>query len=167
MLKEFAPAAVARIYFDALNADPIEWRSDVELLAQNILAAFRIFVSGQDWLDAQDKMTIVHRINDIRIDTGIPEWLANETEVNARTPRFDPAQSTLENVVNAHRMAFLDKYRPLIGVQGKFVDRPPVFTVGARYVYGKIEIYLGQLLPPLFHHNYPLAVKYGMLGWVC
>lgn len=172
ILKQFAPAALARTAFDALGADILEWRRDIEILAENVFSAFRIFVSGQDWLDSDDKMKIVDRINNIRLDTGMPLWLADGFEVNRRTLHFDPEKSILYNVFSSLRQKFRDVFFPVIKPEEKTSeDEMPQlhsdsFVPHAYYSYGKIYLTLAQVLPPFYHHHYPLAVKFGMLGWV-
>lgn len=163
-LKHLLPSTL-RIHFDRIGINLHEWKYDIELMQQSTFSAFRYLVSGLDWLDSREKTMIMKKVREINFLSGIPEWIMRDDELKQIAPIFDAEKSLYENDLLNEGQKFVKKLRRLLNPR-KIKDPDPIFDYGAFYRTKTIDVRLGFVLPPFYHFDYPLAKKYGTLGWI-
>lgn len=157
----YGPAA-AKIYFDFIKQDLIQWKSDMDIIADNIFTSFKFLVAKSDWPTVQEKSAIFKKVNSITYSSPIPTWLSSDVLVENHTIKFEPDKGIYDNAVNIAKWAFhmeLDKV-----ITGDVSDNDVSFYPMTYYSMIKIYFNLGFALPPYYHYDYPIAVKYGIFG---
>uniref|UniRef100_A0A915JDJ0 Uncharacterized protein n=1 Tax=Romanomermis culicivorax TaxID=13658 RepID=A0A915JDJ0_ROMCU len=165
MVGKYFASAMTRMIFDYQGYDIMEWRTDLEMMFEMIRSAFKFLVSSAEWLENDEKMNVISKANAVQFYSGIPKWLNNNTEVNRRTFEFDSQKSIIENTLNIGTKIFDLKLDQVVHDTTDEDDEPNL-EVNASYGNLIVQMYIGQILPPAYHPNYPLAVKYGDIGWV-
>jgi predicted metalloendopeptidase len=165
-ITEIFKAATARIYFDHFKIDPFELRHDLDIMAETVFSAFKFLVAASDWLDAEEKVQIMNKVNRIKFYSGIPDWIQNNTEIDRRTIPLNPKASQVENMMTMLKMNFDRDLDYVIGLRDVNLEEEPFLQVNAFYTSMSIQLKLGILVPPFYNPKYPLAVKYGGLGYI-
>lgn len=163
-VKHMLPS-ILRLHFDNLGISLADWKYDIELMMQSLSSAFRYLVTGLDWLDSREKTIIIKKTRQITFLSGIPEWIMDDDELAEKSPHFDPMASLYENDLWNEGKKFRKTIERLLNPK-KVVDPDPRFEYGAYYREKTIDLHLGFALPPFYHLHYPLAKKYGTLGWI-
>lgn len=160
---ELFPAAATRILFDYNNWNVDEWRSDIEVMADTVFSAFKFMIMTNDMLTNQDKSIIIKKVNAIKFSSGLPEWLNDDYAVDEHTIVFNSTYNAYENLLEINSNGLQKQLDMLIrGITTE--DPEPSFAVVSDYWNFTISNQMGLALPPLFHPDYPLSMKYGFLG---
>lgn len=158
--------ALTRMIFDEYNYDLMEWRADIELIVQTITSAARYTLAGASWLDDSEKVKLITKINQITYYPGIPNWIMNNSEVDRRTLTVDENVSPLQNVFTILKGNFERYLNLVVLIDDPTLESEPTLDTNANYMRMQIILYLGYLFPPWYHPRYPLAVKYGNIGYI-
>lgn len=165
-ITEIFKSATARIYFDHFKIDPFELRHDLDIMAETVFSAFKFLVAASDWLDNEEKIAIIKKVNHIKFYSGIPDWIHNDTEIDRRTIPLNPKASMVENMITMMKLNFDRDLDYVIGLRDSNLEEEPYLQVNAFYTSFSIQFKLGLLVPPFYSPKYPLAVKYGGIGYV-
>jgi predicted metalloendopeptidase len=166
MTREVFKAAAARVYLDHFKIDPFELRHDLELLAKTVFSAFKFLVAGADWLDASEKLAMINKVEQITFYPGIPDWIHNDTEIDRRSIPIQPRASAVANMITLMKANFDRELDYVIGHRDLNLEEEPSLEVNAFYGGMSIQFELGILIPPFYSPRYPLAAKYGFIGYV-
>lgn len=164
LIKDVFKSASTYIVFDHLKLDPEEFRHDIELILETIFSAFKFLVFGSDWLNAEEKLAIIDKANQITFYTGIPDWFKNESEIERRTIAVSQGASTVENYITLMKQNFDHDLDLIIGIGDVNAEDEPDLVVNAYYLSMHITLHAGYIIPPLYHPKYPLSLKYAHIG---
>jgi len=161
-VKELYVPALAKTYFDYTGQSAVEWKSDLVMVVDTIFSAFNQLVKQATWLDAEEKASILIKTQSVNYYSPIPEWFDSEAAIEKQTIKFEPDKELWNNAVNIRRrQVHLDLDR-LVAEDPNEVDMN--FLDYNYYAFMVVKVYLGTVLPPLYHVKYPAAAKYGILG---
>jgi putative endopeptidase len=152
--------AVGRIYVD--RHFPEESKSHMEVLVQNLIAAYRESISDLEWMSPETRTRALEKLEKFTPKVGYPDKWRDYSAL-----LVDPA-NLMENV---RRIAEFDLKRELDKI-GKPIDRDEWFmtpqTVNAYYNPGFNEIVFPAaiLQPPFFDATWDDAANYGSIGAV-
>lgn len=158
-------AAVLRLVCEKYGINVENWRNDIIMIKESVFSAFRFLVYSMDWMDPEDKMVLINKVNNIDFYGGIPSWIMSDEIVESKTPYYYSNLSLITNEILAQKELFRQQMKPLI--TGFIDDSPPNFFQNAFHNpegASAINIFLGIQVPPVYSYTYPLAVKFGILG---
>lgn len=156
----YSPAA-AKTYFDFTQQNPSEWQSDLNIIVDNIRTSFKQIVSKTQWLSSQEKAKIFEKANHVKYSSPIPDWLLSDEAIENRTIKFDADKGVHDNAVNIAKWVFHMELERLLTGQESDVD---ITFFPSSFFDMEISSYFGNVLPPLYHFDYPLAIKYAIFG---
>lgn len=189
-----SPAA-ARVYFEHIGEDIIEFRNQMRLVGQNVFSAMRLLLNSIAYISPETKERINEKIDSIKLNPSVPSWIVDDEKVLALSGSYNNSQSFFVNDINRRRSAFLEEQKKLVNPE--IIEEPtPTFESNDFYVPDsnniQIHIYLGKKprrpagvlrhgihcakilcvilvsgdnLPPQFSTSAPMVHKYGTLGW--
>lgn len=67
----FFAAGAVRLHFDYIGENVGNWRSEIQLIARNVFAAFRFLFNSADWLDEGEKVKLLEKLNIVQVDPGL------------------------------------------------------------------------------------------------
>lgn len=155
-------AASIKVYFEYIKQNTSEWRSDLNVVVDNIFTAFKRLVAKTKWLSVQEIDQIYRKINEISFISPIPEWLDSDETVENVTIKFDTDKGLYDNSLNMAKRIFvleLDRY-----VTNSPSEQKIEFSQSTTYFNYEITTNFLLVLPPLYHFNYPPAIKYALFG---
>lgn len=160
--KDLYVPALAKSYFDYTGQNAVEWKSDLVMVVDTVFSAFNQIVKQATWLDAEEKASILIKAQSVNYYSPIPEWFGSDDAIEKQTIKFEPDKELWDNAVNIRRrQVHLDLDR-LISEDPNEVDMN--FLDYTYYAFMVVKVYLGTVLPPLYHVKYSPAAKYGILG---
>lgn len=144
---------MARLYFDAIGIDIMEWRHEIQLLGRNIFSAFRLLLNNVDWLDSEDKEKIQKKVDSITFNPGVPSWIKDEDMVMSRIVVYNTSLDPFENEFAAAEKIFDRSALSLVADEDEMEvdlnqEPDPSFGVNAYYDSDSNEItmLLGEFL---------------------
>lgn len=151
------PAALARTYFDYLGEDIMRWRSEVQLIANNVFSAMRLLLNSIGYISPASKERVNKKLDAIKIAPAIPSWILNESRVLQNEFEYNMSSSLFMNYVDKARQQFLKKLQSLVDRSGTSFrspgdfgsdegEPPPTFEQNSAFYPGRltIVIYLGK-----------------------
>lgn len=146
-LRHYAPA-LARLYFDTIGIDILQWRHEVQMLARNIFSAFRYLLNNVNWLDAEDKEKIQEKIDHIIFYPGVPKWIKNEARIMRGLSLYDTSSDPFENEFSTGQQQFDNTaYSIMSRTKHQRPEEPePNFSINAEYLpsANSITMFLGN-----------------------
>ena len=64
------------------------------------------FTFSLDWMDSEDKVKVMEKINDIRFVGSIQAWIRSNEAVESRTPKYNFNLSLVANDILTQRNVF-------------------------------------------------------------
>jgi len=68
------------------------------------------------WLNAEQRVFLIKKVNEISIDVTIPSWVSNDSEINRRTARFSPNETLMFNDLQAQRKQVFEEVKTVISI---------------------------------------------------
>lgn len=141
---------------------PPEAKERMELLVENLRAAFAERIKVLDWMSEETKLKALEKLQAINVKIGYPDKWKDYSTLGIKDDYY------FSNVIRSNEFEFAD----MISKIGKPVDKDQWFmnpqTVNAYYSSSMNEICFpaGILQPPFFYLDADDAVNYGAIGVV-
>ncbi|XP_055383341.1 neprilysin-4-like [Condylostylus longicornis] len=144
-------------------------KTEIGDIVKSMIEAFRQNLDNTVWLDEETKLKAEEKINKTRFALGYPDFLLNKTALNEYYGDLViESGKYFENILNVRKFQITKGFKKLNNDESIYEDdwfEPPT-VVNAYFENDKNRILLPAsfLQPPIYHKDFPNAIKYGAIG---
>jgi predicted metalloendopeptidase len=96
------PDLLGRTYVDYFFT--VEEKKSAEVMIDAILDAFKIVIHEKEWMDQPTRKQSLLKANKIKVNTGYPEWIKDDKQLESMYNFGEPASNTINAIVDIFKV---------------------------------------------------------------